>query len=127
MGHDFITLHDRHVHLHDMTIWTLRHFCVVASVDVDRDTQPFFAAWQTHGPGVFTGTDLHEFGDAPRLDLLRRVFVRAREIIAGFGDSIPLAYLEDHINKTGFRYTQDAPTANIVDAVDRILAMFSDD
>ena len=125
MGHDFITLDDRNVHLHDMTILTLRHFCVVASVDVDRDTQPFFAAWQCHGPGVFTGTDLHEFGDAARVDLLRRVFVRAREIITAFGDSIPLSYLEDHINQKGFRYTDDAPTAQLTEAVDRILSMFA--
>ena len=127
MGHDFITLNDRHVHLHDMTIWTLRHFCIVASVDVDRDTQPFFAAWQRLGPGVFTGTDLHDFGDDDRLDLLRRVFVRAREIIVAFGDSIPLSYLEDHINLKTFCHTQDLAVSDLTDALDRILAMFSND
>ena len=72
--------------------------------------------------------NLHEFadGDAERLDLLRRVFVRAREIIANFGDARPFTYLEDHINIKTLCHTQDLPTETLTDAIDCVLGMFSD-
>jgi hypothetical protein len=69
MGWDYVDYGARHVHLHDMQIWSLRHFLADAARHLalgSRDVLfavaiEFFASCAWHGPGVVTGTDLGQF------------------------------------------------------------------
>ena len=128
MGHYYISLKDRHVLLHDMTIWSLRHFCVVAASEIDCSVEQFFAGWQWHGPGVFTGTDLHEFAgdDARRLALLHEAFVSAQSLVLKFGDEIPLDYLKDNINLRCAYFTKPLKVRELTDAISQIIEMLRD-
>jgi hypothetical protein len=123
MGHDYITYNDRHVHLHDMTLWSLRHFLILAASDLDHCVLEYVTAWRWQGPGVFTGTDLHEFvgDDITRVSLLRDVFIRARSIIREFGDSISLEYLELHMNLKMAYYAEPLRTSKLTDAIEKVL------
>lgn len=124
MGYDFISYYDRHVHLHDSTIWALRHFLMGASEGQDN-IHRFFAGWQWMGPGVYGGTDLHEYiaGDQERVEQLKGVFNNARETIAGFGDAIPLVYLDQHLRTETAWHTKPLSTAVLMDAIDQVNAM----
>jgi hypothetical protein len=70
MGWDYVDYHDRHIHLHDLELWALRHFLADAAGSLAaEDPHPglseqawaFFGAWDWPGPGVEIGTTLDEF------------------------------------------------------------------
>ena len=84
-------------------------------------------ARQWHGPGVDNSTVLHEFtgDDSERISLLHSVVCRAPSIILNFGDSIPLDYVDLHINSTTALYSRPTAMSELIAALDRIPGMLS--
>jgi len=84
----------------------------------------FFAAWDWPGPGVVTGATLDEFvrGDRDRARALIRMCDRAADHLRAFGEVVPLAYLEAHVNadSPGGVYTGEQPSAGFIRGVERI-------
>lgn len=136
MGHDFITFRNEAVHLHDLVIWTLRHFFLREiqnhqPSDFDTDTESLdclkrsLEGWNRLGPGVFYGTDLTEFvqDEEDRRLLLVTLFRRTIESLRHFGDTIPQDYLEKYINSKTAGYTSGCPTERIILAVQKLSQM----
>jgi len=133
MGHDIITFEDKHVILKDWLIWTLRHFFVAetqaaivhgSSTDTAalESLRCFFERWEWIGPGVVTGIALSDFVQGRErnrgiiLEVFRRTIIRLRQ----FGESIPLAYLEEHLPGT-FGIKQ--PTQKYIEAVEKLCSI----
>ena len=137
MGHDFIWYRDRHVHLDDMTIWTIRHFCL-AAIDAIRSEEnaqiaeleaidAYFRGWQWIGPGVYLGTKADDFigTNVERAILVKGVVHRAELIVQGFGAAIPLDYLRQHINRQDAYYTEPQPARFIIEGLRQLESMFT--
>lgn len=135
MGHDFITYHDRHVHLHDAVIELLQHFFLEeagsaqpSDLNTDEETltslRSFFEAWESAGPGVWMGTDFTIFvqGQPERRDVLRIFLERVSERVKRFGDLIPMTYLNGHHLDWG----RDYPTEKVVVPLGKLIEMLRD-
>ena len=138
MGWDFVTYGDRHAHLHDLQLWTLRHFFADAAAElaaevptsaVFAEAREFFMGWGWPGPGVVTGIELGEFVRASpeREQVLVRVCDNALARLRGFGGVVPLDYLDDHVNadSPGGVYLGDQPSESFVDGVERIRGLLT--
>ncbi len=133
MGHDFIVFRGAHAQFNDMDLWTVRHFLLTAARDIAREDASedsyaavaFFDRWDWPGPGVFFGTDFDAFiGESQtRLPLLLRTADRARNRIAVFGLTIPLSYLEAHVNLRTAYYTLPLSIVGPQNAIDRLVAL----
>jgi hypothetical protein len=130
MAHDFIDYKDKHARVDDLTLWTLRHFFIASAQmmntrDSNRDRTSyqelceFFESWKWLGPGVFSGTDLSVFvkDQEFRVKLLSQVFESAIETIKGFGEKIPMTYLDEHINTPLAYFTKEPNTQRFVDTI----------
>lgn len=132
MGWVYVDYGVRHVHLHDMQLWALRHFLANASCRLAVESPnvlfaeagEFFASWDCPGPGIVTGTDLGRFvrGEPERVRALVRVCDHAIARLRTFGEMVPLAYLVAHINldSSGGVYTVEQPTAGFIRGVEGI-------
>ncbi len=133
MGHDYIDYEDRFIRLSDWDIWTLRHFfCrVVGNAQADDlgtnsatldALRSFFEAWDWLGPGVVVGTDLTEFvkGDQERKRVLVSCLDRTSNFIASFGSTIPLEYLQEHVNIPTAQYFVAQPTERFLNSIEGI-------
>jgi hypothetical protein len=138
VGWDFVTCGDRHAHLHDLQLWSLRHFLADAAGALAAEeplpalfaeARAFFAEWGWPGPGVVTGTALGEFvrGSPDRERALVGVCDRALARLREFGGVVPLAYLEAHVNadSPGGVYIGDQPSALFVEGVERIRGLLT--
>lgn len=135
MGHDYIDLGTSQLRLNDFDIWTLRHFLndtlvasKPASLETDSNTLDelmlFIQSWQWLGPGIVTGCDFNVFATSPtRMQLIRRMFLETRVRIANFGTSIPLDYLQEHINSPMAHYLDAQPVYRFTDVIDRLLKL----
>ncbi len=99
MGHSYIELDGRSVHLNDTDIDVARHFLISAAKAFPPSTEigslrAFLDEWQCYGTGVF-GTDLGQFvgQSAERRSLLQRVITAASELSERFGEQVPVEYL----------------------------------
>lgn len=136
MGHDYIDYGNRHVHIPDMDIWTLRHFFIhvarAATPDdfnADASTlelmSEFFEKWQWLGPGVVVGTDLTDFvnGEPSRRSSLERLLDRTIQYLSGFGDLIPLEYLQEHVNTPMTSFVASQPAQRFIREVECLREM----
>jgi hypothetical protein len=130
MGHDFITYEDGHELFNDFDLWILRHFFVaearaLEAAQLSKDTTElriFFETWQWLGPGVVIGTDLSLFiaRNHARWRLMLELLQRAGDRVAGFGDDVPLSYLEVNINSPTNYCTATQPTKRFLLEIGRI-------
>ena len=133
MGHDYIDLGTSHLRLNDSDIWTLRHFfcdTLTRSTPVQlgtdartmEDLRRFIASWEWLGPGIVNGCDLNIFATTPeRFSLIQRMFSATRDRLREFGESIPLPYLDEHINSSFAYYLDAQPVARFTDILDSLL------
>lgn len=140
MGWDFVTYGDRHACLQDMQLWALRRFLSDAAESLATEgpksapfeqAKAFFESWDWLGPGVMVGVELNGFvqGVPDRAQVLARVCDRACDRLRTFGEVVPLAYLEAHINadSPGGVYWIDQPTAEFIRGVERIRGLLVSD
>jgi len=130
MGHGYITYEARHDRFSDFDLWLLRHFFLEQSRALEnaqpsedtRELRKFFEAWDWLGPGVVVGTDFSPFicRSHTRWQLMLQLLQRAGDRIAGFGDDIPLSYLEEHINLPWAYFTAAQPTKQFLVDIGRI-------
>lgn len=136
MGWEYVTYNGRAEMVHDLHLWTLRHFLMNAAGSLATgepaggpysQAHDFFASWQWPGPGVVTGTRFDDFVlDRPeKVAILARVLERAAVQVREFGGRVPLDYLETHINATspGGVYTAEVPSQVLLQAIARLLGM----
>jgi hypothetical protein len=135
MGHDYIDIGTPHLRLNDFHIWTLRHFFCDAiatsttdALETDHETlcdlRSYIESWEWLGPGIVTGCDFNTFATSPsRLQLVRALLFATRKRLAGFGNSIPLDYLDKHINTSQAYYLDAQPVGTFTDIIDRLLAL----
>jgi hypothetical protein len=111
MGHDYIDYGERGIRLRDSDIWELRHFLQQeasesnpSDLGIDEPTLQrlckHLSGWEWCGPGVVRGTDLSEFvqEQAQRRQALVRLFQRTITRLERFGGTIPLDYLQQHLD-----------------------------
>jgi hypothetical protein len=140
MGWDYVTYGDRHVHLHDLQLWALRHFLADAAGSLAaeephpaafEEAQNFIAAWSWPGPGVVIGTTLDGFvqGSPDRERVLVQVCDRAADRLRALGEVVPLAYLEARVNadSPGGVYTGPQPSSSFVQGIERIRSLLAPD
>jgi len=131
MGHDLIKYEAHHEVFHDFHLWLLRHFFVEQSRALENaqpskdrtELRKFFEDWDWLCPGVVVGTDFSLFisRSHARWELMFQLLQRAGDRIAGFGDDIPLSYLEEHINLQWLAYcTKAQPTKPFLVDIGRI-------
>jgi len=139
MGHDYIDYEDRHVRLSDWDIWTLRHFFQHVSETTGHDDLGtdqatalllcrFIRDWDWVCPGVVVGTNISTFveGHADRVQVLQSLFRRTIAYLHGFGDVIPLEYLQRHVNTPIAIYMVEQPTQRFVKAIEILSEMLRD-
>jgi hypothetical protein len=135
MGWDSITYEGGQEQFKDFDLWALRHFFVeearvLESVHPSQDAselRQFFERWDWLGPGVFTGTNFSEFvlAKRSRWDLLFSHLQRTADRIAQFGQSVPLAYLQEHLSTRTAYFTEPQPTRHYLACVGRICKLLS--
>lgn len=130
MGWTTINYEDEHGLFKDFDVWTLRHFFLEESKafdSSDRDAAEmmmFFKQWDWLGPGVIVGTDLGFYvrNSASRKEMLLDLFARTIERLQGFGTSIPLSYLDAHVNEPGRSYTMEQSVEPFTTAIKQMSA-----
>lgn len=139
MGHDYIDLGTSHLRVNDSDIWTLRHFfyetasnSTPVSLDTDDETledlRLYLKSWEWLGPGIITGCDFNTFTTSrARLQLIQRMLSATRERMIKFGDSIPIDYLDEHINTPNAYYLDPQPVERFTDMIDRLLNLIPSD
>ncbi len=138
MGHDYLSFNGRSVHLQDTQIELLRHFCTqitneIHPADLKADEQTidsfraFFAAWQRAGPGVWINTDFSKFVEenSHRREVLSRLFARVADRVRLFDGTIPLQYLQDHLNSEDCYFVAAHSTTALTDALQDLSEMFN--
>src|SRR4051812_38826140 len=101
MGLDSIQYYGEQEQFRDSDLWLLRHFFIRATELLASALPPssvtelreFFKRWDWCGPGVFIGTDFAEFisDNHSRWEVLFRAMQCAGDLIAEFGDAVPLS------------------------------------
>lgn len=121
MGHEYVEYKNQSVRLHDLNIWMLRHFLLEASENEQLSTFVENIEWL--GPGVFTGTALHDFvkDDKAKLDVLILALEKAKNLIESFGEFIPLSYLEENVNLKSSYFTAKQPSNEYSQSIESIL------
>jgi len=133
MGHSYVGVADRGIFVNDGDLTLLRHFIegegrrLLAERDSDEILRQFFeqflAGFVDYGPGVF----LIDFGPLlGQTGFLFGVFDRVAQRLRGFGGSIPLAYLEEHINTPVVHWVADAETGALLRALRRVWGLFAE-
>ena len=135
MGHDFIDIGDSNLRLNDFHIWTLRNLLLDAMAEDKpelRDTdealiqafRSFLESWQWLGPGVVVGCNFNDFTTTPgRLRLLHSLLKLTRDRLSQFGETIPMSYLDQHVNDLGVCFTTAPPVATFTDIIDRLISL----
>ena len=126
MGHDFIEYKNQYVRLNDFNIWMLRHFLLRASND--DEMSKFIESIEWLCPGVFSGTELHNFvsDDKTKLTILISTLKEARRLVEAFGEYIPLDYLEKNVNLKSSYFTAKQPTSEYVQNIESILCAITE-
>jgi hypothetical protein len=135
MGWDYVEYRGIYEQFNEFDLWTLRHFFVEEALQMESD-QPsedtaklreFFEAWDWYGTGVFVGTNFSDFvGDSrTRWELLLQLLHRAGDRIAGFGESIPVDYLNTHLANRGGYFTGAQPVGRYWLCIGRISSLIS--
>ena len=134
MAHDYIDIGESHLRLDDFTIWTLRHFfCETLSVSSPEslgtdartmeDLLNSIQAWQWLGPGIISGGDFNTFASSEaRLRVVKRMLIATQERVAKFGSTIPLDYLEEHINSQMAYYLDEQPVERFASPIDQLIS-----
>jgi hypothetical protein len=135
MGWDFITYERGQEQFKDFDLWALRHFCIEEARALESgqatpeatQLRQFFERWDWLGPGVFTGTNFSEFvlAKRSRWELLISLLQRTADRIAGFGESVPLAYLQEHVSTRTAYFTEPQPTKRYLACIGRICKLLS--
>lgn len=135
MGWDFIEYEGHLEQFDDFDLWTLRHFFVTQAQAMETaqpnpeltDLREFFECWDWLGPGVFTGTNFSKcvLKSRSRWELLVQLLQLTGDRISAFGESIPLDYLETHINSRTAYFTQPQPTQRYLLCIGRINTLLS--
>jgi hypothetical protein len=133
MGWDSIVYKDRHQLFDDMDLAALRHFLVVEaeSLDCSDDDsaalKTYVLGWNWLCPGVVTGTEPDTYlqdSKTRKAKLLELLNLTAKRI-AGFGEEVPLDYLEREINsdeqftRQGARYLGAQPVGRFLGVVEK--------
>jgi hypothetical protein len=86
------------------------------------ECQRFFESWDWICPGVCTGTDIGAFVQdrSDRLQCLNRVLETTIEYLKGFGEVIPLAYLQENVNTATAIYMAPQPIERFVTSIERL-------
>lgn len=123
MGHDYLEYKDKNIRLNDFNIWMLRHFLIKASKD--KELCDFFTKIEWHGPGVFSGTELHEFTkcNKTKVNELISTLTEAKKLIENFGDFIPLTYLQENVNLKSSYFTSQQSVKEYSENIDSLLAV----
>lgn len=122
MGWTSIEYNSRHGLFGDLELWTLRHFFLDVSRELDAnsadaaDLVRFFVQWDWLGPGVIVGIDFQGYigNSGPRKRLILLLLSRTIERLHRFGSSIPLSYLNEHVNEKGRGYSKEQPVEPFV-------------
>lgn len=135
MGHDYIDIGDSHLRLNDFHIWTLRSLLLDAVAEDEpellstdeatiREVCLFLESWQWLGPGVIVGCNFNDFTTtSTRRTLLHSLLKSTRERLIRFGETIPLSYLDQHVNDLNACYTEAPPVATFTDIIDRLISL----
>ena len=139
MGSDILSFRGRHVVARDSVFELLRHFallefaeCTAEDLQCDGATRcaldAYFRGWDCICPGVVLGIELDPVlaEHVSRLAPLRLLLSRVRDRIGRFGDVIPLAYLERHLNNRDSYYRGDTPSRFVLELIDGMRALLDD-
>ncbi len=133
MGHVILKHHETHEVFSDVLLWMLRSFLLIEARaqesqlgnDASIQLMQFYGDWEWPGPGLVTGAEFDEFirdGEG-RLDMLLEHLHRTGNRIAEFGDFIPVAYLDTHVDCGPPRWDRDFPTGLLLKEIGRICNM----
>ena len=138
MGHDYIDIGSSQLRINDFHIWTLRHFFLDAATNAKpdlfntdeasfRELLAFLESWQWLGPGIIVGCDFNNFTTSPdRFSMLLLLVKVTRDNLAKFGTTIPLSYLDQHVNGPTAWYTTAPPVATFTDIIDRMIGLIQE-
>jgi hypothetical protein len=138
MGHDYIDIGNSQLRLNDFHIWTLRHFLLDAATKVTpdllnadeasyRELVIFLDSWQWLGPGIIVGCNFNSFTTSlARFSLIVQLLKVTRENLASFGATIPLSYLDNHVNSPAAWYTTATPVVTFTDIIDRMIGLIQE-
>lgn len=83
----------------DLDVWLMRHFLVEAASKLRQsELESELARWDWQGPGVWAAVE--ESALAGRSNL----FEEAAGIVKGFGEEIPVEYLNDRLKLEGVKW-----------------------
>jgi hypothetical protein len=133
MGHSFVEHAGRGVFVNDGHLTLLRHFIERegrglltergTDANLHRSFERFLEGFSDYGPGVF----VVDFGPMlAQTEFLFSVFDRVAQTLRAFGGSIPLAYLEHHVNTPVVHWVADADTSPVLRALRRVWGLFSE-
>lgn len=132
MGHSYIELDGRSVHLNDVDIDVARHILICAAKAFPPSPEigslkAFLDEWQCYGTGVF-GTDLGCFvgESAERCSLLQCVITAASELCEQFGKQVPVEYLGSAQLTCGV-FTGHYPVARARETLGKLLMLVTGD
>jgi hypothetical protein len=137
MGHSFIEVADRSVLLNDFDLTLIRHFIEregrrsladsSAPPGLRASFERFLEGFVDYGPGVFVADFSPMLSGADgQVGFLLSVFDRVARVLREFGGTIPLSYLEDHVNTPVMYWIADAETAPVLRALGRIWGLFTE-
>ena len=101
MGHEIVVYRGRHMVIHDMDLWAIRHFLLNgAEASGNSDLAAFVRGWDWVGPGVYLGLefDLFLHDDEARECAFVTLLRAAQVSIQSFGEFVPLDYLAANVS-----------------------------
>ena len=128
VGHEIIEYRKRHMIIHDMDLWTIRHFLLSeAESSANSDLAAFIQSWDWIGPGVYLGIEFDAYfnGDEAREQAFLKLLNATRARIESFGELVPLDYLAANVNLPIAYFTDAQPVGRLVRELAKLDELFT--